>query len=366
MNKTMKICALLIAGMMLFTACTPSDGGNVSSETETAAQGTGNEAQTDVQAQPAETQEEATAAPEEKTYKIGVIQLVEHESLDAACKGFTDKLDELGIKYELDFQNAQNDQSNLKTISQRFVANEVDLILAIATPAAQAIANETKDIPILCTAITDYVAASLVESNEVPGANVSGTTDMSPIAEQIALIKTLVPSVQTVGLMYSSNEQNSIVQIDIAKQALDDLGLSYVESTVTSVNDIQQAVQALEGKVQAIYIPTDNTLAAAMPTVAGVATPAKIPVVTGATGMVFAGGTATVGLNYYNLGAQTGEMAYRLLVEGEDISTMPVEKLEKFDFAYNEENVETLGISLPEDLVRNAIEPDQEETVSEG
>lgn len=215
-----------------------------------------------------------------QTYSIGVIQYVEHVALDSARQGFVDALAENGFvegeNITLDIQNAQTDQSNLSTISDRFISNNVDLVLAIATPAAQAIAGKTQDIPILGTAITDYVAARLVDSNEEPGGNITGTTDMNPIEEQIDLLLDLVPEAATVGVLYTSNEDNSILQASLAKTAIEAKGLAYTEVTVSNSNDVQQAVQTLVGKCDAIYLPTDNIMAASMPTIHDVTVAAKI------------------------------------------------------------------------------------------
>ena len=203
-----------------------------------------------------------------KTFNVGIVQLVEHAALDAANKGFVDGLASKGYKENLnikfDRQNAQADQSNLQTIAQRFVNNKVDLICAIATPAAQTMANATKDIPIVGTAITDYAEAKLVKSNDKPGTNVTGTTDMNPVEKQIDLLLKIVPNTKTVGFIYTSSEVNSQLQIAIAKKYAESKGIKTVEATVSNVNDIQQAAQSLVGKCEAIYVPTDNILASAM------------------------------------------------------------------------------------------------------
>lgn len=288
------------------------------------------------------------------TIKIGVLQLMEHNALDSAYQGFKQALIDNGYvdgeNITIDFQNAQGDQSNLKTMSQRFVNNKVDLVLAIATPSAESIAAETKDIPILVTAVTDLVEVGLVESNEKPNTNVSGTNDMNPIKEQIDLLKELAPNAQTIGLLYSSNEDNSILQANLAKQAIENLGLKWEEKTVTNSNDVQQVTQSLVGKVDAIYIPTDNIFASSMPIVADVANAAKVPVICGESNMVNAGGLATLGIDYYKLGYQTGEMAVRVLRDGAKVSEMPVESLKEMDYTINKETAEKLGITIPENL----------------
>ena len=290
----------------------------------------------------------------EEVFSVGIVQFVEHAALDAAREGFIDALKDAGYKegknISFDVQNAQADTSNLSTISDRFVSNKVDLVLAIATPAAQAIAGKTKDIPILGTAVTDYVAAELVDSNEVPGGNVSGTTDMNPVKEQIELLVRLVPEAKTVGVMYNSSEVNSEIQAAMAKEAVEALGLAYTEVTVSSSNDVQQAAQALVQKCDAIYLPTDNIMAASMPLIRDITVGAKIPVICGEENMTLSGGLATLGINYYKLGYLTGQMAARLLEGKAEISTMPIEALKDFDYVINGTVAEELGLEIPEDL----------------
>lgn len=300
------------------------------------------------------------AAPAEKIPAIGIIQYVEHSALDAAREGFVAALADNGYidgeTVTIDVQNAQADQSNLATISDRFVSNNLDLILAIATPATQAIAGKTTEIPILGTAVTDYVVARLVDSNEVPGANVSGTTDMNPIIEQIDLLIKLVPTAKTIGVLYTSSEDNSVLQASIAKAAIEKAGLKYVEVTVTNSNDVQQATQSIVGQCDAIYIPTDNVFASAMPVVHGVTIESKTPVICGESGMVLNGGLATLGINYGDLGYQTGLMAVKILKGEAETATMPIESATKFDFAINGTVAEEIGLEIPADLQQYVIE----------
>ncbi|NLK07522.1 MAG: ABC transporter substrate-binding protein [Firmicutes bacterium] len=285
---------------------------------------------------------------------IGIIQYVEHPALDAAREGFLAALEEsglhLGQDFEIDYQNAQGDASNLSTISDRFVGKKVDLVLAIATPAAQSIASKTADIPILGTAITDYVVARLVDSNEVPGGNVTGTTDMNPIKEQIELITTLVPDVKTIGILYTSSEDNSVLQAQIAKQAIQDLGLEYVEMTVSNSNEVQQAAQAIVKRIDALYTPTDNIIASAIPVIHGVAVQSKTPMIGGEEGQVVSGALATLGINYFNLGHQTGLMAVRIIQEGAAPATMAIEGASTFDYAINRQVAEDIGLEIPAHL----------------
>lgn len=286
--------------------------------------------------------------------KIGVVQLVEHPALDACYTGFVDALSEAGLvngkNIAIDFQNAQNEQANCATIAQKFVFDKVDLIFAIATPAAQACANLTKDIPILVSAVTDPESAKLVKSNSKPGTNVSGTSDLTPCAQQIQLLKKIVPDAKTVGMLYCSNEQNSFFQISLAKAAADKIGLSYIDATVSNSNEIQQVVQGLVGKVDAIYTPTDNMIAAGMPTVALVANQNKIPIIAGEKGMVDGGALATYGIDYYELGKQTGVMALAILRDGADVSLMPIQYNEHCELSINETTQKQLGIAIPDNL----------------
>ena len=295
-----------------------------------------------------------SSSGEAETLRIGIIQPMEHESLDAAREGFVQALADHGYTdgdtIVLDYQNAQGDSSALLTISQRFVGDDCDLVLAIGTGAAQSIASQTSDIPVLITAVTDPVDAGLVQSSEAPGTNVTGTNDMNPIREQLELIPEILPDAQTVGLLYTSSEDNSILQIEEAKAILEEMNLDYVEQTVTGSNDVQQAVQSIVTRCDAIYIPTDNTFASAMPLVGSVVMESGTPVICGATGMVEAGGLITLGLNYYNLGYQTGEMAVQVL-EGADPASMPVQSQNQYDYVVNEEMLSALGMELPQSLL---------------
>lgn len=300
------------------------------------------------------------SAPAQKdSAKIGVVQLVTHDALDAANKGFIDALAANGYKegqnLEVDQQNAQADQSNLQTIAQRFVNNKVDLICAIATPAAQTVANATKTIPILGTAITDYKEAKLVKDNAKPGTNVSGTTDMNPIDKQVDLLKTLLPKAKTVGVMYCSSEVNSQLQVSIMKKIAGEKGLTVKEATVTNVNDIQQAAQGLVAQgVDVIYIPTDNVMASAVPVLTKVTNAAKIPVIAGEPGEVRKGALATIGIDYYKLGYQTGLMAVKVLRGEAKPQDMPIETQKDVKATVNDTAAKLLGITIPESIRNGA------------
>lgn len=286
--------------------------------------------------------------------KIGVLQLIEHNALDSAYKGFVDGLKEAG--YEdgkniiIDYQNAQGEQANCITIGQKFINDKSDLILAIATPAAQAIANMTKDIPILITAVTDPAYAKLVADNNAPGGNVTGTSDLNPVEAQIELLKEIIPNVKTVGLLYCSSEQNSVFQINIAKKKLDAMGIKYIDIAISNLNEIQQVIQNVIGKVEAIYTPTDNMIAAGMATVALITEPAKLPVICGEVGMTMLGGTATYGISYYELGKLTSIQAVAILKGEKKPAEMPIEYSQKFDLVVNTNMIESIGLTIPESL----------------
>lgn len=299
-----------------------------------------------------------TGSKDKKSYKVGVLQLVQHPALDAANKGFIDGLKSKGFEegknVTFDQQNAQGDQSNLQTIAQRFVNNKDDLVCAIATPAAQTMANASKEIPIVGTAITDYKVAKLVKDNSKPGTNVTGTTDMNPVEAQIDLLVKIMPRAKIVGFIYNSSEVNSQLQIDLAKKAAAARGLATVEATVSSVNDIQQAAQSLMGKVDALYIPTDNVMASAMPNLIKITDEARIPVFCGEAGMLKSGGVATLGIDYYKLGFQTGEMAADILSGKAKPQDMAIQSQKTFTVSLNEEAIKKLGLTIPDDIRKEA------------
>ena len=289
---------------------------------------------------------------------VGIVQLVEHAALDAANKGFVEGLASKGYKegqnIAYDRQNARADQSNLQNIAHRFVNNKVNLICAIATPAAQTVANVTSDIPIVATAVTDYKTAKLVKDNAKPGTNVTGTTDMNPVEQQLDLLLKLVPNAKSVGTIYCSSEVNSQLQIEILKKAAAAKGVTVKEATVSNVNDIQQAARSLVGKVQAIYVPTDNVLASAMPTLVSVTEEAKLPVICGEGGMVKAGGVATLGVDYYKLGFQAGEMAADILSGKSKPADMAIQAQKEFKAMVNLKEAEKIGLKVPEDVLKGA------------
>ena len=284
----------------------------------------------------------------DKTYKVGVLQLTEHSALDAANKGFIAALDESGLKYAADQQNAQNDQSACATIASKFVGDGKDLIFVIATPAAQAVAGATSDIPIVGTAITDYAGAKLVKDNDKPGTNVTGTSDMNPVDDQIAMLHKVLPDAKKVGLLFASNEANSEIQIEMAEAALDKLGLSHDRYTVSNSNELQSVVESMVGKVDAVYSPTDNTIAAGMAQVGQIAKENKLPIIPGEKGMCEAGGLCTLSIDYTELGHMAGEMAVKILKGESKPEDMAIEQEDasKLEVVKNDDMAQALGIDL--------------------
>lgn len=293
-----------------------------------------------------ETTESTEASGDE--YKIGILQLTQHPALDKANEGFIAALDDAGISYTVDQQNASGDQPTCQTIAEKLVNDGNDLIYAIATPAAQAVAGMTKDIPVVISAVTDPAESGLVADNAAPGGNVTGASDLTPVADQISLLKQLIPDAKTVGVLYCSAESNSAIQAQMAKEACEANGLEAVDFTVSSTNEIQTVVESMVGKVDAIYAPTDNTIANGMATVAMIANDNGLPVICGESGMVEAGGLATYGIDYYQLGYMAGEMAVDILVNGTNPGDIPVGYLsaDKCEFAVNEETAAKLGIDV--------------------
>ena len=294
----------------------------------------------------------------EKTYKVGIVQLVEHSSLDDANRGFVDGLKERGYEegknLAIDRQNAQADQSNLQNIVQRFISDKVDLICAIATPSVQSAANATKEIPIVGTAVTDYVSAKVVQSSEMPGGNVTGTSDMSPISDQIDLLLKLYPNAKTIGTIYSSSEVNSEIQVKEMTEYAAAKGLTVRTATISTVNDIPQAAQSLVSDVDVFYEPSDNVIASAMPTLVSVTDPAGKGVICAASTMVAAGGLATYGIDYYKLGVQTGEMAADILEGKRKPSEMKIETARDLMVVINKKNAAKLGLTIPDEVLQGA------------
>ncbi|MFI3224977.1 ABC transporter substrate-binding protein [Streptococcus suis] len=278
--------------------------------------------------------------------KVGVLQYMEHESLTAAREGFVAELEANGYKegekLVLDYQNAQGDQANLQTISEQLVGGN-DLVLAIATPSAQSLATVSTETPIVFTAVTDPLSADLVESIEKPGGLLTGTSDQAPIDKQVELLGQAVPDAKTVGILYTTSERNSEVQVEQAKELLEKAGYKVVVKGITSSNEVQDATTSLMKDVDALFIPTDNTVASTMTMIGELSVEHKVPVIGGSTDMVDEGGLLTYGTNYEALGRQTAKMAIKI-IEGANVSETAVEYPETVSLHVNEEMAQKLGI----------------------
>ena len=289
--------------------------------------------------------------------KVGVVQIVQHPALDESNKGFVDALNESGLKdkIEIDQQNAQGDQSNLRSIANRFVSGDYKLIAAISTPAAQAMANATNKIPIICTAIADFENAKLMKSEKQPDSNVTGTHDRGPLDKQVALIKGIQPNIKKLGIIYNSSEINSVIQAQKLKDACKPLGIDVVELTVNSVNDVQQVAEGfLGGKVDAIFVPTDNIIASSIPTLMAVVNKEKIPVYGAEQGHVKSGVLASESISFYDIGHRAGEMAAQILKGNKTVKDFPVEGADKSKLYINKNEMDTLGIKIPQSVLDRA------------
>lgn len=295
-----------------------------------------------------------------ESVKIGISQLVQHPALDSATEGFQQAFIDAGYvegeTVEFDLQNASGEQATAVTIAQSMATSDADLVLAVATPAAQAAAQAIADKPVLFTAVTDAEEAKLVDTNDAPGGNVTGTSDMAPLGDQLAMLKEFVPDAEKVGIVYSSGEVNSEVQVAAAEEAAGDLDLEIVTSTVTTANDIAQSTESL-GDVDAIYVPTDNMVVAGIASLVQVAEDKQIPVIGAESGTVEGGAVATLGIDYTALGHQTGEMAIEILQNGGDPASMPVEFANEFTYVVNPAAAERMGVEIPQEIL------DQAETV---
>lgn len=286
-----------------------------------------------------------------KSYTFGVVQLVEHPALDAATQGFQDavkeKFGEENVTF--DVQNAQGEQNMCSTIVNNFISSNVDLILANATLPLQTAAQATGDIPILGTSITDYgTALGIDDWQGTTGINVSGTSDLAPIDEQAALLTEIVPNAKKVGILYCSAEPNSKYQAQLFAKEMEKKGIETKEFTAADSNEIQSVTQSAVGECDAIYIPTDNTMASNTQIINNITLPAKVPVIAGEQGICEGCGLATLSISYYDLGYETGKMAYEVLAEGKDISTMEVKTAPKVTKLYNPAVAEALGITVPD------------------
>ncbi|KMZ40007.1 MULTISPECIES: ABC transporter substrate-binding protein [Bacillales] len=303
-----------------------------------------------------------TTAPapstETKQLTIGIAQFVEHPALDAAREGFISQLAKNGYEKDkqvkIDVQSAQASMDTAIQIAQKFEADKVDLVLAIATPTAQAAAQTSKEIPILFTAVTDPVEAGLVAAMDKPGANVTGTSDMNPVEEQLKLIKEMKADAKSVGIIYSSGEVNSKVQVDAAKAVAGKLGLEIKEAAITSATEVKQAAESMVGKVDAFYVPTDNMVVSSIAAVIGVAEAQKIPVIAGEENSVKSGAIATYGIDYTKLGEQTADMATKILKGEAKPADMAVEVQADMKLVLNKKAAEKMGVKIPQAMLDRA------------
>lgn len=281
-----------------------------------------------------------------KTYKIGTIQLVQHAALDASYQGFVDYLNSKGIKFTMDFQNASGEQSACETIAEKFSNDDLDLCYAIATPAAQSVLAHLEETPIVASAVTDPAASGLCSSNANPGGNLTAASDLTPVEAQFDLLVELIPDAKKVGILYCSAEANSKIQSNMALAAAKSRGLEAVEYTVVNSNDIQTVVESMIGQVDVIYVPTDNVVSAGFDTVATLCLDNKIPTIVGEEAMVDKGGYATYGIDYYSLGKLAGELAERILVNGENPGAIPISYLDAASCKrkINSETAKILGL----------------------
>ena len=339
-----KLLALLVSAVMVcsLAACGSTQTADTSAPAET----------TEAAEPAAETTADAAAeeATDDVSYTIGICQLVQHEALDAATQGFKDALtEEFGDKVTFDEQNAQGDSNTCSTIVNSFVSNGVDLILANATPALQAAAAGTNEIPILGTSVTEYgVALEISDFNGTVGGNISGTSDLAPLDGQADMLAELFPDAKKVGLLYCSAEANSQYQVDTIKKFLEEKGYTCEYYAFSDSNDLSSVVTTAANDMDVIYVPTDNTAASNTEIISNICTPAGVPVVAGEEGICAGCGVATLSISYYDLGVATGKMATKVL-NGGDISTMPIEYAPQFTKKYNPTLCEALGIEVPSD-----------------
>ncbi|MDD2556261.1 MAG: ABC transporter substrate-binding protein [Syntrophaceticus sp.] len=300
---------------------------------------------------------DAETTSESSIKTIGIVQIMEHPSLNTIRESFIKQLADEGYhdgeNIKIDYQNAQSDQTNLKTICQKFANNNYDLIVAIATPSAQAAAGETKEIPVLFAACTDPVSAGLVESLDKPGGNVTGTSDAVSAEQIMELAQRITPDIKTIGALYNSGEANSVSVISNLKDYASRNGMTVVEATVINTSEVQQAAQTLAEKADILFSPIDNTVASAMPVVAQVTKAAKKPIYVGADSMVKDGGMATYGVNYQVLGQETAKMAIEIL-DGKKPADMPVMTMDAVEIYLNKDTAAAIGTTFPEDVVKEA------------
>lgn len=324
-KKIVKLVSLLMVSMVIFAGCS-SSGSN-----------------------------ENTVTANDKVFKVGISQLAEHPALDDARRGFEDGLKELGVNVEIDYQNAQGDIPTSLSIAQKFARDEVDLIYAIATPAAQSAKQATTDIPILFSAVTDPVKSEIVEDWNNVGGNITGTSDKAPVETQLKMFKEIDPSIETIGILYNTNEANSEAQIEEVKELAPNEGLEIVTVGVNNINDLPQAIDSLFKKVDALYCLSDNMIASSVELVTKKLIDYKMVSVSAEESQVKGGILITNGLSYYELGKQTAKMAKEILVDGKDISTIPVGLAEKTITTVNEKTLKALGLDENLQIFKDAV-----------
>ena len=290
-------------------------------------------------------------AAEKKT--VAITQIVEHPALDACRKGVEDELKAQGIEVTWTYESAQGNPGTAAQIARKFVGDAPDAIVAISTPSAQAVVAATKDIPVIFTAVTDPVGAKLVADPKKPGGNVTGVTDLSPIAQHLDLIARITPNAKRIGVIYNPGEANSVTLVGLVKEHAPAHGMTIVEAAAPRSNDVLAAARSLVGKVDAVYVPTDNTVVSALEGVIKTGIENKLPIYAGDTDSVPRGAIAALGFNYYDVGRQTGKIVARVL-KGEKPGDIAVEGIEKTELAVNPKSAEAMGVTLPADLIAEA------------
>ena len=323
-SKSSKLIALVIAGMMVLTGCSTKSS-------------------------------QVTTIPDKKNYTIGISQLADHPALDDARRGFEDGLKELGVDAEIVYQNAQGDIPNSVSIAQKFVSDKVDLIYAIATPAAQSAKQATSDIPVLFSAVTDPVKSEIVTDWKNVGGNVTGTSDMAPIAAQLKMFKEIDPSIKTIGIIYNTSEANSEIQLNDVRTLAPAEGLDVVAVGVTNISEMAQGLDSLLSKVDAVYNLSDNLVASSIELVSKKLLEKNMISVSAEESQVVGGILVTNGLSYYELGKQTAQMAKDILVDGKDISSIPVGLAEKTITTVNQNTLEALGLDENMTIFKDAV-----------
>ncbi|HFI0451807.1 TPA: tryptophan ABC transporter substrate-binding protein [Streptococcus suis] len=301
--------------------------------------------------------EQSSQSASSEKVKIGVLQFVTHDSLDEIYKGIKAGLEEGGYSttdnLEIDFMNAEADQSQVQTMSKKLVDNGNELLIGIATPAAQGLANATTELPIIMGAVTDPVGANLVSNLKNPGGNITGVSDQTPVADAVSLIKEITPDAKTIGVLYSSNEDNSKIQVAEFKAAAEEAGYTVLEYAVASSNELASTVEVATSKADVLFTPVDNTVASAFSTVVSVANKTKTPIFTSVEDMVEGGGIASVTLSQYDLGVATGKMAAKIL-DGANPGDTPVQIFNEGTIVVNQKVAKELGIALSDDVINQA------------